>query len=264
LPDEFPTLEAAAALGVLVAGIRVHLVRSLAARTKSLHAEVTKQLGAGSAARALTLCESSPARIYPKVAEQVILAATGRSANEGAEDLRRRLREVFETSYALEARRIQSGGARDLVVMAVLVGAALYARTSQLLVSPWFYALLALGSALLLWGAIVRRGLLAFTRQAANELISAAAELAPKREDIPSNCSACGSPDQLTVLEPGRLDGSLKLGLESVRICRTCGHVDGQVGDPGAIPVGPQFGTALVAAGPPSEETRTEDEEAEG
>jgi hypothetical protein len=264
VPDDFPTLEAAAAFGVLVAGIRAYLIHSLAARTKKLHTEVVGELRGGNAARALTLCESSPARSYPRVAEQLIIAAADRSPGETSERTAKRLHEVFEASYAIEARRIQSGRGRDLVVMAVLVGAAFYARSSELAVSVSFYVLLALGSVLLLWGAIARRGLLDFTRRASEELIAASAELRPSSADIPSTCSSCGSPDQLSVLDPDRLDGGLKLGLESLRICRSCGHVDGQVLDPAAIPVGASFGTHLVAAGPASEDSLTDDEEAEG
>jgi hypothetical protein len=177
---------------------------------------------------------------------------------------------VFESAFAEEAQRIQSGRARDLVVLAVLLGAALYARASGLGVGQIFYALLATGSLLIVWTVFSRRRVLDITRSAKSSLIEAAASAAVRpnqsalRSSIAEGCPICGSLDSIVVTDPARARLT-HLGIEVMSICRSCGHVVGEARDPAAIAVGPEHGTDL-AFRPPSSvgEALSEGEEPQG
>jgi hypothetical protein len=270
VPDEFPTLEAVAALGVLIAAVRAYLIHTLAASSGRLHEEVLKLLESGAGDRALAACEASPSRAYPRVAEQVMRASAEPEASSDPSRLREQLTMVFENAYAEEAQRVQSGRARDLIVLAVLIGAALYARASGLEVSQIFYPLLATGSALILWTVFSRRRVLDVTRNARASLIEAAASAAVRpnqsalRSSIAEGCPICGSLDSIVVTDPARAKVS-HLGIEAMSICRSCGHVVGEARDPAAIAVGPEHGTEL-AFRPPSSvgEALSEGEEPQG
>jgi hypothetical protein len=270
VPDEFPTLEAVAALGVLIAGVRAYLIHTLAVSSAKLHEEVIKLLESGAGDRALAACESSPSRAYPRVAEQVMRASAEPEASSDPARLREQLSMVFENAYSDEAQRVQSGRARDLVVLAVLLGAALYARASGLGVSQIFYPLLAVGSALILWTVFSRRRVLDITRNARASLIEAAASAAVRpnqsalRSSIAEGCPLCGSLDSIVITDPARARLT-HLGIEAMTICRSCGHVVGEVRDPAAIAVGPEHGTDLAFQPPSSTgEALSEGEEPQG
>jgi hypothetical protein len=264
--DDFPTLEAVAALGVVIAAVRAYLIHTLAASSARLHLLVLEFLEAGKSELALAACESSPSRAYPRVAEQVIRAAAAPDAASEPVRLREQLGAVFEQAFADESQRIQSGRARDLVVLGVLVGAALYARASGLDVSPVFFALLAVGSTLFVWTVFSRRRVLDITRSARDALIEAAARRVARsaRSSIAEGCALCGSLDSIVVTDPQRANLT-HLGIDALRICRNCGHVVGEAADPAAIAVGPEHGTEL-AFHPPSSagEALSEGEEPQG
>jgi hypothetical protein len=270
VPDDFPTLEAVAALGVLIAAVRAYLIHTLAVSSATLHDEVIKLLESGAGDRALAACESSPSRAYPRVAEQVMRASAEPEASTDPARLREQLAMVFESAYAEEAQRVQSGRARDLIVLAVLLGAALYARASGLGVRPIFYPLLAVGSALILWTVFSRRRVLDLTRNARASLIDAAANAAARpdrsalRSSIAEGCPLCGSLDSIVVTDPARARLT-HLGIEAMSICRSCGHVVGEARDPAAIAVGPEHGTDLAFPPPTSTgEALSEGEEPQG
>ena len=182
----------------------------MAVSSAKLHDEVIKLLESGAGDRALIACESAPSRAYPRVAEQVMRASAEPEASSDPTRLREQLTMVFENVYADEAQRIQSGRARDLIVLAVLLGAALYARASGLDVSQIFYALLGTGSALILWTVFSRRRVLDITRNARPSLIEAAASAAVRpnrsalRSSIAEGCPLCGSLDSIVVTDPAR------------------------------------------------------------
>jgi len=236
LPDDFPTLEVVAALGLTVAAVRAYLIQSLAGSVKKLHSDVLARLRAGDVAGALALAKGSPARAYPRVAEQVIAAAADAAPGEDPARTAQRLAQVYETTFALEAWRIQSSRGRDLVVLAVLVSAALYAYRAGLTVGTLFYVMVGLGCGLIVWSVASRRSLLDRTRAASVELIDAAAKLVPNDvRGVGGSCSQCGALEHVAVADPERLDGLSRLGVEELRICRSCGHIDGQVRTGGSI-----------------------------
>jgi hypothetical protein len=265
LPDDFPTLEVVAALGLIVAAVRAYLIQSLAGSVKKLHTEVLARLGAGDVAGALALAKDSPARAYPRVAEQVIAAAADAQPGEDAARIHQRLTQAYETTFALEAWRIQSSRGRDLVVLAVLVSALLYASRADLAIGTLFYVMVGLGCVLIVYSVVARRSLLDRTRAASAELIAASSKLvANDVRGVVGSCSQCGALEHIALADPERLDGLSRLGVEELRICRNCGHIDGQVRDAAAVPVSAELGTRLVATSGSEEEQRAEDEEPEG
>jgi len=267
VPDEFPTLEAVAALGVVIAVVRAYLIHMLAASSARLHTRVLELLESGSGELALAACESSPSRAYPRVAEQVIRAAAAPDAPSDQVRLRDQLGGVFEGAFADEAQRVQSGRGRDLVVLGVLIGATLYAWASGLEVSRVFYALAAIGSALMVWTVFSRRRVLDITKSARDALIEAAARRVGRsalRSSIAEGCTVCGSLDSIVVTDPARANLT-HLGIDALQICRNCGHVVGEAADPAAIAVGPEHGTELAFQAPSSAgEALSEGEEPQG
>ena len=160
VPDDFPALEVAAALGLLVVAIRVYLIHSLALSIPRLHDEIVSLVGAGDLAQALVVSESAEVRVYPPVAESLLRTAAERRGAVGSDSFRRELDRALAMAWEPEARRLQSGRARDLIVLALLGSAVLYAWRSGLVASRWFYLLSVLGCALLAFAALSRTCLL--------------------------------------------------------------------------------------------------------
>ena len=266
MPDEFPALEVAAALGLLIVAIRVYLIHSLARSVPRLHKEIISLVSAGDLAQALVLSESAEARVYPRVAESLLRTAAERRGSLGSDSLRRELDQALAETWEPEARRIQSSRARDLIVLALLGSAVLYAWRSRLVASHWFYLMSGLGCALIAFAALSRTRLLVRSSEAAADLRDVlVSEKKPERAAVGDPCPVCGELDEIVVTEPERLGMPRELEVEELRVCRACGALRGRVRDPSAVPIGPEHGTTLVAVTPSRvENLMSDDEESEG
>ena len=267
VPDDFPALEVAAALGLLVVAIRVYLIHSLALSVPKLHDEIVSLVGAGELTQALVLSESAEVRVYPRVAESLLRTAAKRRGPVGNDSFRRELDHALALAWEPEARRIQSGRARDLIVLALLGTAALYAWRSGLVASRWFYLLCCLGCALLAFAALSRTRLLARSSESAAKLrdVLVTTKKPGARAAVGDPCSVCGALDEIVVTDPERLGVPSSLEIEELRVCRACGALRGRLRDPSQVPIGPEHGTAVVVVTPSRiEDLKSDDQESEG
>ncbi len=143
------------------------------------------------------------------------------------------------------ARRAESGRARDLIVLAVLIGALAFAIVSSLIVSRWFHGLAALASVLLVVGYVMRSRLRGIERvelgrigEAVLRMLRAVPSAAPARRSLHSlsgGCTVCGE-TLFLVAHDAALGSSLPvLGIHELRICKNCGFVTGQAADSAAL-----------------------------
>ena len=198
VPDRFPTMEVAAALGVVVLTLRVWVLEHTVSRIARLNDRLVELLDGGEPERALALCETLEAPVYPQIARRVLRAAERASARDDDEALRAKLSRAFHSSHATQVHRVHSGIAGDLVVLAVLLGAVVYVYRAGMDVSLAFFALAATGGLLLAYGAVSRRRVLAATARSFETLLPAverAARRSPSRSGR-SRCPVCGGPRQ--------------------------------------------------------------------
>ena len=242
MPDEFPTLEAVAALGVLALLIRTLLVASEMQSAPRLAAELIGWLGEGNRAAALAACNAPAAPALARAARELIVLAGEPPYGPGAAaDLAEEQRELEQDL----ARRAESGRARDLIVLAVLISAMAFAVLSSLAVSKWFHALTALAALLLIVGYVMRSRLRRIERvelrrvgEAATRMLEAAPGPSSPRHSLHSidgGCTVCGE-TLFLVARDAALGTSLpNLGIHELRICKNCGFVVGQAVDAAAL-----------------------------
>ncbi len=242
MPDEFPTLEAVAALGVLALLLRTLLVASEMRSLPSFAHTLGRALGAGDRSAALAACNTPAAPALARSARELI-AHVGEPpyGPEAQLDLKH---EEAELEQDL-ARRAESGRARDLVVLAVLLGAITFAFLSRLPVSTWFHALTACAALLLVVGYVMRSQLRRIERAELGRIaaslarmVESAASMAPSRRSLHSidgGCTVCGE-TLFLIARDAALGASLPaLGIHELRICKNCGFVVGQAEDSHAL-----------------------------
>lgn len=137
--------------------------------------------------------------------------------------------------------RVESARARDLVGIALLAGAVLYAIRVQR-ASTWF--LVASGSAIVaqLAGLYFRAS--ARARAKADPAVEVA-EVDDVDDDGQEGCPSCGH-GTLIELDPERLlSGLSQLTPVFAAVCPSCGALSGSVEDPTRIPIGGEHGTTL-------------------
>jgi len=241
VPDKFPTLEVAAALGLCIALLRtIRVVRSLV-KIPQVNQQLVALLDKGERESALKLCAGDDAAAYLQMARRVLLDLRHHTAAEETETLRHRLMQVFDREYAAQAERIQSGRARDTVALAVLLGAIAYAAVARLGVGTMFFALCGAGALFLAWNVWVRGRVLSHSRQAAPPLVDAAVRLVgrapprePRQRQLRTHCPSCGG--ELSASGSGELSlGGATAAVGDVVVCRKCGHLEGKLGDPAAL-----------------------------
>jgi hypothetical protein len=165
--------------------------------------------------------------------------------------------------------RIESARARDLVGLAVLAGAMVYAVRVER-ATTWFLVAAAV--------AIVAQLLGFYLRTAArNDPVDGGG--APADEDRDDDdeleddvelddgtCPVCGHAEVIELIDAKRLVGGLnQLTPASVVVCPACGALSGEVEDPAKIPIGLEHGTALrKASGSEDREALEEPAEHEG
>ncbi|MEI9954533.1 MAG: hypothetical protein WDO74_37590 [Pseudomonadota bacterium] len=269
MPDEFPTLEAVAALGVLALLIRTLLVASEMQSVPKLAALLVKALAAGDRNGALAACNAAAAPALARSAREMIaLVGDPPYGPEIALDLKHEQAELEQDL----TRRAESGRARDLIVLTVLIGAMAFAVLSNLLVTSWFHSLAAFASLLVIVGYVMRSRLRRIERaelsrigEALFGMLSAAPSPNKARRSLHSidgGCPVCGQTVFL-VAHDATLGAALpKLGIHELRICKNCGFVSGQAEDRAALAAG-----ALEELSVPSElddEASSDDTEHDG
>jgi hypothetical protein len=242
MPDEFPTLEAVAALGVLALLIRTLLVVSEMRSLPDFAAGLGRALGVGDRAGALAACNASAAPALARSARELIaLVGDPPYGPDAAADLKHELAELEQDL----ARRGESGRARDLIVLLVLLGAMAFAVLSKLPVSAWFHGLAVAASALLIVGYVLRTRLRGIERAelvriagSLSQMLAAASNANPARRSLHSidgGCTVCGE-TLFLVARDGALGTSLPaLGIHELRICKNCGFTVGQAEDSAAL-----------------------------
>lgn len=162
------------------------------------------------------------------------------------------------TGAALVSRRsrVESARARDLVGVAILVGALVYAfRIGR--ASTWFLVATSIAIAAQLLGFYLRNRGAAAAVSARPPSLHDDPELEIDEEEDVYACPQCGHGTLLELTDPARLLGGLSALTPVVAfVCPSCGALTGQVEDPARIPIGSQHGTSLRQS--PS----TEDQEA--
>jgi len=242
MPDEFPTLEAVAALGVFSLLIRTLLVASEMQSGPKLAAELVRALGAGDRSGALAACNAPAAPALARSAREMIaLVGEPPYGPDASLDLQQEQRELEEDL----SQRAESGRARDLIVLAVLIGAMAFATLSNLLVTAWFHALAALASLLVIVGYAMRSRLRRIERtelsrigEALSRMLSATPSPVASRRSMHSidgGCTVCGETVFL-LAHDAALGASLPaIGIHELRICKNCGFVSGQAEDAAAL-----------------------------
>jgi len=241
MPDEFPTLEVVAALGVLALLIRTLLVASEMSSLPRFAAELVRQLSAGNRAAALSACNAPTAPALARSARELIVSVGEPPYGpEATSDLKQ---EQLELEQAL-ARRAESGRARDLVVLTVLLGAMAFAVLSSLLVSTWFHALAAVSGVLLVIGYVMRRRLrhiegveLIRIGEELGRTLQAAPGAGVRRSlhSIDGGCTVCGETLFLVARDAALGPALPSIGIHELRICKNCGFVTGQAEDRAAL-----------------------------
>ncbi|HEY3233254.1 MAG TPA: hypothetical protein VGJ84_00970, partial [Polyangiaceae bacterium] len=150
----------------------------------------------------------------------------------------------------VQIRRLQSGRARDLVVLAVLLGSVLYLRRSPLAVGEWFYPLAGAGALLIVIGFLVRGKIVGLLTSAASALRAASLRLTGKAAPaaLSGACERCGASERIVFERPEQLTlgGALaKAELTELSVCRSCGSLRAALRDPNLVPVGPEHGTRV-------------------
>jgi hypothetical protein len=256
MADEFPALEAAAALGMLALSVRAFLLAREAPAIRRDNEKLVEALRAGAHARAVELCASAESPLYAELARTILAVVEDRAQELDAKSFARQLAHAAHGAVSRARRRLQTGRARDLVLLAVLIGALAYGLGGGLGASVWFLPLIAATCAVLVAGFALRGRVARELSSSTATLLSAAATARATAPDALSDgpCPSCGESEQIVLRDPDALGPApWGLGVVSLRICRTCGELHGKVKDPSRIPIGPAHGTILAVTRDPGD-----------
>lgn len=252
MPDEFPTLEVVAAIGVIAALVGTFQLRAALGEIPKRATELERALRSGDLDGARALCGRAEGAGLAAIGGAIV-GALGRTPPPGTSELRR----TSEAALRRAQRLAQRGRARDLVVAAVLIGAGAYATGAALGVGAFFYAGLGVALAATALSPVLRRSLLRELERASKGLLEAALAYRGARVGSESvECSTCGAVEALR-LGPPALSCVERFGVERLDVCLTCGRVTGQVASPRAIAADPAHGIEMISALPPSENSST-------
>ena len=153
--------------------------------------------------------------------------------------------------------RVESARARDLIGLAILAGAVVYAvRAGR--ASTWFLAAVAVAGVAQLCGFYLRAAARRRKADTASDV-----EREDEAEPDDEACPVCGHTELIELVDAPRLLGGLnQLTPVSAVVCPACGALSGEVEDAAKIPIGPEHGTAL-RKGPGSEDQEALEEPAE-
>ncbi len=157
--------------------------------------------------------------------------------------------------------RVESARARDLIGVAILAVALLYAvRVNR--ASTWFLAAIGLAIAAQLLGFFLRSTAKSAPLASAPPSPSAPTLDVDEEEDL-TICPMCGHGTLIELEDPTPLLGGLSaLTPVAAAICPACGALCGNVEDPSKVPIGAAHGTAL-RRGPSSADQEGLEEPAE-
>ncbi|HEY3500976.1 MAG TPA: hypothetical protein VGK73_40060 [Polyangiaceae bacterium] len=228
MPDEFPTLEVVALIGVIVALVRTFQLRVALGEIPKLGRELERSLRAGDLAGARALCQRTEGAAFARVGSALVerLAGGPVAKNE--------LRRVARDAKKRAALGIQRKRGRDLVVAAVLIGAGAYALRANLGVGTAFYALLVVALLVTALGPVLRRATLVALEAEGDRLLDAALAFRGSSAAAVSPCPECGASEAVD-LSGKSLAGLSALGIETLRVCRQCGAVRGRAKSPETI-----------------------------
>jgi hypothetical protein len=259
MPDEFPTLEVVAFIGVLAALVGMLQLRRGLREIPKLTQGLENALKAGDLARARAVAAEAEGAWFVRIGSALV-EALGREPRPKP----RELEALVAQARRRAVRAVQRGRARDLVVAAVLIGAAAYAVRASLGVGPAFYALLAAALVMTALGPLLRRSLLDAVVKASERLERAASTYLTQRATAPGvPCPECGSRDTLELGLPV-LEGVRDLGLTELYVCRQCGLVRGRIQRPDAIGLDAGRGVRLAARETELESSAEPDHEHQG
>src|SRR5688500_11222740 len=126
MSDEFPALEAAAALGVLVLSVRAFLISKQGAAIRRDNDEIVAALKSGAHARAVELCARAQSPAYSDVARRILSVVEERGRQLSAARFNEQVVHAASAGLLRANRRLATGRARDLIALAVLFGALAY------------------------------------------------------------------------------------------------------------------------------------------
>jgi hypothetical protein len=258
MPDEFPTFEVVALIGVVAAFVGMLQLRRGMSEIPKLSAALEQALRAGDLAAARALCGQAEGAAFARIGSALV-EALGRDPRPNASTLRHAL----SSARRRAAATAQRGRARDLVVAAVLIGAVAYAVRASLGVGSAFYALIAAALVVTALGPMLRRSMLNAIVAASEGLLAAATDYLSLKAEPNRVCLKCGSPDAVRVGLP-LLEGLAPLGLSELDICRQCGTVRGDVARPEAITEDPARGIRFSAVEPALESSAEPEREHQG
>jgi len=253
MPDEFPTLEVVALIGVVAALVGMLQLRRGMSEIPKLGPALERALRSGDLAQARALCGQAEGAAFARIG-LALVEALAREPRPNAATLG----QVLGQARRRAAAAAQRGRGRDLVVAAVLIGAGAYALRASLGVGRTFYAMIAAALLVTALGPVLRRSMLDKLVRASDGLLAAAtAYLALRAAPGEPRCPECQSGDAVRIGAPA-LDSVRDLGLTEVTVCRSCGLVRGRVQHPAAITADAARGVAL--ASPDGAESSTENE----
>ncbi len=229
MPEEFPTLEVVASLGLLLLGARLVLRLAQRADAGATTREVTALLEREDVDEAFELL-SSKENAYFRILHRTLREALRRRSAPLAE----RVADAFDAEYRRQADQVGARRVRDFVVLSLLGGATVFAGVSERVGSSWFLAACVASAVLLALGMGLQRAALRDARAERRGALSAAMALgrveagqggersgASWREA----CPACGARDVRPIDDPAAAEVSLgRLGdVRALAVCRACG-----------------------------------------
>ncbi|HEX6766699.1 MAG TPA: hypothetical protein VF103_14495 [Polyangiaceae bacterium] len=174
MPDEFPTLEAVAALATLAALVRALQVKAALGELERLSAGIARALRAGDRAEARRMASASEGAGFARVASSLLDALDG---NESDRDALAHTVEHVASRVARRSRRASTSGA---LIGLLLLGLLLYAIVLRLspraerAPSTFFDGVVVLGVLILGVGIVMNQRLAKKTRVAARRMLDAA------------------------------------------------------------------------------------------
>jgi hypothetical protein len=155
----------------------------------------------------------------------------------------RALRLARSASLDRRRSRVESGRARDLVGLAILAGALVYAL-GVARASTWFLVASGVAIAAQLCGFFLRARPAPQQSATPSSPLASGPELEVEDEELYA-CPQCGHGTLIEIDDPAALLGGLhQLTPVSAVICPSCGALSGQVDDPARIPIGAEHGTS--------------------
>jgi hypothetical protein len=258
VPDEFPTLEVVALLGVLAVLLRAVSLGSALRSTPELARRLEAALRARDPVKARSVCDEADAPAFAYLGTALIDEVERNPATDRAT-----LRRAADAALARASEAARRGRGRDFAAMSLLAGAIAYALGSKLGVGPVFYTLTGIGLVLFGIGPWLRFQNLRLVEAFSDRLVEAASEKG-ERASLSSvgPCPECGSSDELR-FTPSALERVRELDVSELSACARCGAVWGSVDDPDALAKKRNLVTRVT--GPSAaEEAADLDEEHEG